>query len=122
MRMIYIAVFGLIGIFFRYYLHTIIPKYLVSPFPYSTFLINIVGAFTIGAVYIMATERVVFSSDLKLGIMVGLLGGFTTFSSFCLDTVELIEHAEYLNAFLYVFLSNVLGFGATFFAITLMRT
>ncbi len=121
LQAIFIAAFGLIGVFSRYYLGLFIPKFLGPPFPYATFLINVVGAFIIGTVYVLGVERAVISPDLRVGIIVGLLGGFTTFSSYCLEAVRLAEQAEYFYAALYILLSNGAGLVATFGGILLTR-
>ena len=109
MRILYVALFGLAGVFSRYYVGIWVAKSVPGTFPLGTFLINIVGAFLIGLVYVLGTERTVIPPDVRIGIMVGFLGGFTTFSSYCLEINRLIEQAEFFYAGLYFSLSSALG-------------
>lgn len=109
MKPLYITIFGIVGVLSRYYLGLLATRYLPPPFPYGTFLVNLTGAFLIGVVNVIAIERAGVSNELRLGLMVGFLGGYTTFSSYCLEVVRLIEDSEYFHATLYVTLSPVLG-------------
>lgn len=120
-RLIYIAIFGLLGVFARFYVGLSVTKILAPPFPYATFLINIVGAFLIGVIYVLGAERAAISADLRIGIMVGFLGGFTTFSSYCLEASRLLEDGEYWYSALYFVLSPILGLGANLLGLFLTR-
>lgn len=77
-------------------------------FPLSTLLINIVGSTAMGLfIGLMGRFTPTWAYDVRLFVAVGILGGFTTFSSFSLETIELIERGEVLSAGLYVLLSVV---------------
>lgn len=121
MKVIYIAIFGLLGVFSRYYVGLGISKILPPPFPYGTFLINLSGAFVIGVIYVLGIERASLVPEVRIGIMVGFLGGFTTFSSYCLEAVRLMEEAEYFKAALYWLGSPVLGYFAALGGMLLTR-
>lgn len=108
-KILFIGGFGLIGIFSRYFLGQWVSRFVSSPFPYATFFINILGSFLIGLLYVWGTERGGMSNDLRLGLMVGLLGGFTTFSAFSLELTQLLERSEYALAGIYFVLSPTLG-------------
>ena len=105
MGLFYIILFGALGVLCRYYQGRLITKYLTPPFPFATFIINMLGAFFIGVV-----SALWIPTSLRMGITVGFLGGYTTFSSYCLEAVRLVEAREYFYALLYFFLSPVLGF------------
>ena len=120
-RVFYIAIFGLLGVFSRYYLGLGISKVLPPPFPYGTFLINITGAFVIGVIHVLGVERASMSPDLRIGVMVGFLGGYTTFSSYCLEMARLTEEAEFTYAAIYFLLSPVLGYLAALLGMVLTR-
>ncbi len=122
MRLAYIVIFGVLGVLARYYGGIYVAKLLPSSFPYGTFLINISGAFLIGAIYVFGVERALISSNLRVGIIVGFLGGYTTFSAYCLDGVRLIEDAHFATAGLYFILSPLLGAIATVAGILLARS
>ena len=121
MRLFLIGLFGVLGVFSRYLMGLVVGRMLPAPFPYPTFTINIVGAFLIGVVYVLGVERAAIPTDLRIGIMVGFLSGFTTFSSYCLEFARLIEGAEYWYAAFYLGLSNAVGILATFAGLVLAR-
>jgi CrcB protein len=109
-RILYVIVFGVIGVLSRYGLGLVIPRILSPHFPYATFVINLTGAFAIGVIHVLGVERSMIPPDLRVGIMVGLLGGYTTFSSYCLETVYLFDEAQYLKMAAYFIGSPILGF------------
>ena len=121
MKPLFVAIGGILGVFSRYYMGPWVGRFLLPPFPYGTFVINILGAFLIGLVYVLADERALMSPEVRTGIMVGFLGGYTTFSSFCLEGIRLIEDSEYWFAALYVIGSPVAGLLATAAGILLGR-
>ncbi len=121
LRLVYIAIFGVTGVLARYYFGLFVEKHFHSPLPLATFCINISGAFLIGIVYVFGIERSALSIDLRVGIMVGLLGGFTTFSSYCLEAVNLSEAKEIMYALAYLGISPLLGFASTFAGMILAR-
>ena len=69
----------------------------------------------------IGVEKTHISQNLRIGIMVGFLGGFTTFSSYCLDAFKLLEAQKYLTCLLYVSLSSVVGIFSAFIGIILAR-
>lgn len=99
---------GFIGAVLRYLISLIPVKNPVS-FPVNTFIINIVGAFAIGCIAFAMSKNQSIDSRLLLFLKVGICGGFTTFSTFALETTELIKGGSVLTAFIYVALSIVLG-------------
>ena len=113
MKPLFVVMGGVLGVFSRYYMGPWISRILPSPFPYGTFFINLLGAFLIGLFYVLAEERALFSAEVRAGVMVGFLGGYTTFSAFCLEGINLIADARYLHAALYVVGSPMLGLAAT---------
>ncbi|MFN2476845.1 MAG: fluoride efflux transporter CrcB [Chthoniobacterales bacterium] len=90
-------------------------------FPLSTFCINVIGCFIIGALAGFA-ERQAMSAELRLLLFTGLLGGFTTFSAFGLEGVNLIRRGEVGIAVSYALLSVICGFAAVFLALRLFGT
>ncbi len=121
MRYCYIALFGLLGVFARYGIGVLVSKFTNPPFPYATFFINIAGAFLIGIIYVLGVDREIIPNDLRIGIMVGFLGGFTTFSSYCLETFQLVNESQYVLAAVYLFFSPCVGFLATIGGVILTR-
>lgn len=99
---------GFIGAVVRY-LIGFIPIKNPTSFPIHTFIINIVGAFAIGCIVFAAAKNGHMDSRVILFLKVGICGGFTTFSTFSLETAELIKNGCVTVAVLYVVASVVLG-------------
>lgn len=83
-------------------------------FPLATLIINILGCFLIGFLFFATLERLSVSPVMRAAIITGGLGGFTTFSTFAMESLLLIENGETARAALYVALSVVLGLTAAF--------
>lgn len=109
-----IAIGGILGCWARYYMTGLIQGVFGREFPYATLTINVLGAFLMGFIFIETLERVTISPVLRVGILTGGLGGFTTFSTFSMEALLLVEEGAFGRAALYVGLSMILGLGAAF--------
>ncbi|MHB1586859.1 MAG: fluoride efflux transporter CrcB [Acidiferrobacteraceae bacterium] len=109
-----VAVGGVFGCWARYYLTGLIQEVFGRSFPYATLTINVLGAFLMGFLFIETLERIQMSPVVRTGILTGLLGGFTTFSTFAMETLLLADEGELGKAALYVLSSLILGLGAVF--------
>lgn len=109
-----------IGGVFRYLLSLLIQSKTSTAFPLPTFAVNIIGCFFIGIV-IAVFDKGQLSNEWKLFFATGVLGGFTTFSAFSLETFILLREGHYNHVFLYVFGSVVLGLLATYVAYLLIK-
>ena len=76
---------------------------------WGTMIVNIIGAFLIGCAYTYFQKHLVDNTNLKLFIITGLLGGFTTFSTYLLNFTTLIAENNYIEAFSYLLLSIIIG-------------
>lgn len=121
MNLVSIGFFGVIGVLSRYLIDQQFAKWLPSIFPGSTLLINCLGSFLIGVCYVLSNESAVLSKDIALALMVGLLGGFTTFSAFSLQTLYLFEQKEFLMGGLYFVGSPVLGLAFAYAGVFIAR-
>jgi CrcB protein len=121
MRYLLLPMFGMLGVMARHGVGVAASGIIRDPFPIATMSINVVGSFLIGVVYALGVEQSVLSPLWKQAIMVGFLGGFTTFSAFSLETVQLLEREHTLRAWAYVGLSPLLGVAATFMGLILAR-
>lgn len=99
---------GFIGAVLRY-LISLIPIKNPTAFPINTFLINIAGAFAIGCIAFAVSKNENIDPKLLLFIKVGICGGFTTFSTFSLETAELIKGGSAVTAVIYVVASIAVG-------------
>lgn len=112
---ILVALGGAIGSVGRFWVGFWISRLTGDAFPWNTLIINVLGSFVIGALAALTSEDGRFSGDgsLRLLLMVGLCGGFTTFSSFSLQTLLLLHAGETLAAFANIALSVLLCLGGT---------
>ena len=90
-------------------------------FPYSTLAVNIVGSFIIGLVLGMSVRNEYFLSNWKLFLATGICGGFTTFSSFSAENMELLQTGKTVSALLYITASVALGILAAWFGYKLLN-
>lgn len=111
---------GAVGSVLRYLMTIGIQRVAGTAFPLGTVIVNVLGSFAIGLLYVWLVERD-GSPAMRALLMVGLLGGFTTFSSFSLETVNLMMQASYGRAALNVLLSVGLCIGGTMLGIALAR-
>lgn len=110
-HMLLLSGFGLLGVWLRYGIGLYCQAFAWEGFPYPTFLINVMGAFLIGVVYVWGNEYARWSPALSISLMTGFLGGFTTFSAFSLETVLLLEKGLWRTACVYAATSVILGIG-----------
>lgn len=106
MDILLIALFGAAGCLLRYGLSGFVYRLSGTFFPYGTLAVNVVGSFFVGAVMQAGSSLTIISSEVRTAIAIGLLGGFTTFSTFSYETLRLFEEGSYGIAGLNV-LSNV---------------
>lgn len=97
-----IALGGALGSVLRFALNEAISNRFGRAFPWGTLSINVIGSFLIGVLVVLLLERWEVSPAVRLGLMVGVLGGFTTFSSFSLEVVNLMQNGAFLRAMTYV--------------------
>jgi fluoride exporter len=117
-----VAVGGAVGSVARYLVGLGMTRLMGMSFPWGTLTVNIVGSFAIGILTELVARRFDASAELRLLLVVGFLGGFTTFSSFSLDTMALVERGASVSAFAYVGASLVLALGAAFGGLLLGRS
>ena len=121
-RILLIGFAGLIGTLSRYFLAGVIGRRFGESFPIGTLVINVVGCFLAGFLFYLLQERSLVSETVRLAIMVGFLGGFTTFSAFGLQTFTLFRDGEMLLAFLNLVVSNLVGLFFVWVGFLLART
>ena len=118
-KYIYIGCGGFAGAILRYLIKQIHIQNYRENIPLNTLLINISGAFVLALVLTIAFEVWEFDPDIRLGITTGFMGAFTTFSTMCKETVELMHSGYYFSAISYITISTMLGLGLTYFGIVL---
>lgn len=108
-RILLIAAGGATGALLRYWLSTATHLLLGRDFPYGTLLVNVFGSLTMGLLYVFLFERMDVSPEVRAALVIGLLGAFTTFSTFSIETMNLIETGEQLKAGINILLSVTLS-------------
>ncbi len=111
-----LAVFigGGAGAVLRYLTGIFCLHYAKSGFPVGTFLVNIVGCFILGFIYIYFTGKLEIPAPLKFALTAGFCGGLTTFSTFSLEIFEMIQNSQFIHAAVYIILSLLVGVIAVF--------
>lgn len=105
---LYIAAGGAAGAVLRYSMSGFMQQWLGRGFPYGTLFVNVSGSILIGVLYVLFVERSELDTSLRLGLIVGLLGAFTTFSTFSFETINLIEAGAWFKAGMNIFISVLL--------------
>jgi CrcB protein len=98
-----------------------IKQYLPTRFPFGTFFVNLLGCFIIGIVYSFSIKGSQDSNGFKLLLATGFCGGFTTFSAFTSENLELIRNGNQFTALFYILVSIVFGIVATYTGSVLIK-
>ena len=117
-----IAIGGTLGCWARYAQSNLVQAVFGRDFPLATLSINVIGSFLMGFLFIVTLERLMIPPSVRVGVLTGVLGGYTTFSTFEMETLLLAENGEFLKAAFYVVLSVVIGFAAAFGGAYLARS
>jgi CrcB protein len=120
-RLLLVGVGGFLGSVMRYLLGSWVQTMFGGRFPLGTLTVNVIGCFGIGLLMGVAEFRSALSAEVRLFAIVGVLGGFTTFSTFSYDTVELGRAVSSFSALLNVGASLALGLTATWLGLALAR-
>ena len=107
-----IAIGGVLGCWARYAMTNLVQAIYGREFPYATLSINLLACFMMGFLFEETLERMTISPVLRVGILTGFIGGFSTFSTFAMETLLLAEQGEPARSLLYVLLSIVFGLAA----------
>ncbi|MEP6788491.1 MAG: fluoride efflux transporter CrcB [Acidobacteriota bacterium] len=110
LKIISIAIGGAFGAVARYLINISPLGGVFAKFPFPTLLINVLGSFLIGFLMIVFADKFVVNENLRMAVIVGFLGAFTTFSTFEAEIFGLVREREFVTGFLYLFLSVFVGF------------
>ncbi|MDH5471762.1 MAG: fluoride efflux transporter CrcB [Gammaproteobacteria bacterium] len=110
--LLYVAIGGALGAMLRYGISSGIYAWFGRSFPYGTLVVNVIGSFAIGIFSILLIQKFNVSHELRLALVVGVLGALTTFSTFSWDTLDLMQQGLMQRAFLNVLLNVVLCIAA----------
>ena len=118
---IWVALGGAVGSVARFGVNLTAPRLLGADFPWATLIVNILGSLMMGFLAAFLAEKYADQADLRLFLLTGVLGGFTTFSAFSLDVFNLVQRGESSTAMIYASASVVLSIVAVFAGFVVSR-
>ena len=111
-QLVAIAAGGALGALLRYWVSTAVQERTGTVFPYGTLTVNVVGSLLIGFLYIWLIERLAVGPAVRAFMLIGVLGAFTTFSTFSMETLNLMESGQLGRALVNVLASVIVCVGA----------
>ena len=105
LQILAIAGGGALGALGRFWMSTGVYRLVGRDFPWGTLAVNALGSFLMGVLFVLFIERLAVGSDVRAAVLVGFLGAFTTFSTFSVETLVLIEDGYLARAFLNIWVS-----------------
>ncbi len=120
-QVVAVAVGGAAGSVLRFWMSTWVYALVGRAFPYGTLAVNVLGCLAMGFLFVLFVDRLSDNVVWRAGILIGVLGGFTTFSSFSIETFNLMEQGEWLKAAGNAAGSLILCIGATWLGVILGR-
>ena len=115
-----VAIGGAVGSLLRYFVASAIQQPTMN-FPWGIFVVNITGGFIMGVIVELSALKLQISPEVRAFLTIGILGGYTTFSTFSLDSALLIQRGAYVAAAGYIVGSTVLSIAALFAGLALVR-
>lgn len=112
---------GALGALLRYWMSTGVHAFMGRGFPYGTLTVNVLGSLLMGFLYIWLLERSIGNASARAFLLIGLLGSFTTFSTFSIETLNLMESGEFTKALVNTLLSVVLCIAAAGLGVFMAR-
>lgn len=116
-----IAAGGAIGALMRYWMSMAVYSAMGRNFPYGTLAVNVLGSLVMGLLFVLLVERLAADSIWRAALLIGVLGAFTTFSTFSIETLNLFEEGAYNRAMANIGLSVLLCLAAAWFGVKLGR-
>lgn len=107
-----VAIGGVFGCIARFGVTQLVQAVYGNEFPLATFCINVTGCFLMGFLFYEMLDKVQVTPPIRAGVLTGVLGGFTTFSTFSMETITLVENGQTRTAALYLGCSIVFGLAA----------
>jgi CrcB protein len=120
-QVLVIAAGGAVGAVLRFWVSTAVYGWLGRGFPHGTLAVNVIGSLAMGFLFVVLVERAALGAEWRAFLLVGLLGAFTTFSTFSIETLNLIEQAEYAKALANALVSVVACVVAAFIGVVVAR-
>ena len=113
-QVLVVAAGGAIGAVLRYLNAKAFTHFFGTPLPWATLIVNVVGCFLMGIAYTLLLDKYQASDSIRLFVMMGVLGALTTWSTFSMEAVLMLNYGEYFKAGIYLFLTFFLCLSAFF--------
>ena len=120
-KLVLIAVAGGLGTLARFGLSGIVQHAIGRTFPWGTVCVNLVGCFGFGVLWAIMEDRLSVSGDVRIVVLVGFMGAFTTFSTFVFETGQLIEELQWMWALANLLIQNIVGIACLFVGLAIGR-
>ena len=120
-QLLFIAAGGALGAVMRFMVSNAVYSVAGRDFPYGTLAVNVLGSLLMGALYVLLVERLTDAVEWRAFLLIGVLGAFTTFSTFSMETVALLEGGEPVRALMNILLSVTVCVMATWVAVVAVR-
>jgi CrcB protein len=120
-QILFVGLGGAVGSVLRYLTHVITMKHYAASFPLATFMVNFAGCFIAGMFFGLISQETSEAQNLKLLLITGFCGGFTTFSAFALENVRLVNSGNTTTAVLYTIASIAAGLLAVWIGLLITR-
>lgn len=121
LQTIAIAVGGAAGALLRFWVSGGVYAVVGREFPYGTLMVNVLGSLLMGLLHVLFIERMTVGPEVRAAALIGLLGAFTTFSTFSIETLNLLEQADYMKAGMNVLLSVAACLAAVWLGVVIGR-
>ena len=113
-QVLVVAAGGAIGAVLRYLNAKAFTHFFGTPLPWATLIVNVVGCFLMGIAYTLLLDKYQASDSMRLFVMIGVLGALTTWSTFSMEAVLMLNYGEYFKAGIYLFLTFFLCLSSFF--------
>lgn len=120
-QVLFVGLGGAAGSMLRYLTSVVTLKYYSASFPLATLIVNVVGCFLAGLIFGSITQETADAQNLKVLLLTGFCGGFTTFSAFALENVRLMNSGNLSTAIVYTVVSLVAGLLAAWLGLSVVR-
>ncbi|HEV8284200.1 MAG TPA: fluoride efflux transporter CrcB [Chitinophagaceae bacterium] len=120
-NLLLVAFGGGVGSIARYLCQKWLGENYPHPFPWGTFAVNLIGCFLIGVIYAASEKTTALSPQTRLLLITGFCGGFTTFSTFAFENMNLLRSGDTIYFLIYTIASVVLGIACVFAGVALMK-
>src|SRR5262249_21774892 len=115
------AVAGVAGTLGRYWLSGVVQRVCGESFPWGTLAVNVLGCLLFGFFWTLAEERMLISPQMRIVVLIGFMGAFTTFSTFAFETAQMLSDAEWLRALANIAVENLIGIAAVILGFAIGR-